>query len=52
MNKEKLHSIVFESNTRAGRTFDLTILYAILFSTLLVMLDSVPVYHDRFAGTF
>ncbi len=52
MNKEKLHNIVFESNTRAGRMFDLSVLIAILFSTLLVMLDSVPSYHNRFGGLF
>lgn len=52
MNKEKLHNIVFESNTRAGRMFDLTVLIAILFSTLLVMLDSVPSYHNRLGGLF
>lgn len=48
MNKERLHNIVFESNTKAGRMFDLAILYAILFSTLIVMLDSVPGYHEKY----
>jgi len=39
--KFKLHEIVFESETRAGKLFDLGLLIAILLSVGVVMLDSV-----------
>jgi voltage-gated potassium channel len=35
------YRIIFESNTRAGRAFDIVLLVAILLSVLTVMLDSV-----------
>lgn len=39
--KEKLRSIVFESSTRLGLRFDQTLIFAILFSLLVVVLDSI-----------
>ncbi len=38
----KLRRIIFEADTPAGRKFDITLLITILFSVLVVMLDSVP----------
>ncbi|MBP6978927.1 MAG: ion transporter [Bacteroidales bacterium] len=38
----KLRRIIFESDTPAGKRFDITLLITILFSVLLVMLDSIP----------
>jgi voltage-gated potassium channel len=38
----RLHEIVFEADTRAGRAFDLAVLAAILASVLAVLLESVP----------
>jgi voltage-gated potassium channel len=40
--KEKLHDIIFEADTRAGRIFDVVLLIVILISVILVMLESVP----------
>lgn len=37
----RLHEIIFESDTRAGRTFDVALLIAILVSVLAVILESV-----------
>ena len=39
--RHRLHEIVFESDTRAGRTFDLVLLWTILLSVMAVMLESV-----------
>lgn len=40
--KDKLHEIIFRADTRAGRTFDLTLLILILISILIIFLESVP----------
>lgn len=37
----QLYKVIFESDTRAGRTFDVVLLICILTSVLVVMLDSV-----------
>jgi len=37
----RLHEIIFESDTRAGRAFDVLLLWAIIISVLAVMLESV-----------
>lgn len=41
-HKEKLHRIIFGTDTPAGRGFDLVLLVSILCSVLVFMLDSVP----------
>lgn len=46
MNKERIHQIIFESDTRAGKAFDVVLLFLILVSTVLVMLDSIPSYRE------
>jgi voltage-gated potassium channel len=50
--KVKLHSIVFESNTRAGKTFDLIVLVSILLSIIVVMADSVASLHLAYGRAF
>src|SRR5687767_9580021 len=37
----RLHEIIFEADTRAGRTFDIALVWSIIISLLIVMLDSV-----------
>jgi len=37
----KLHEIIFEADTKAGKLFDVVLLLAIMLSVLVVMLDSV-----------
>ena len=39
--RRRLHEIVFESDTRAGRAFDIVLIAAILLSVAAVMVDSV-----------
>lgn len=39
--KSRLHQIIYEADTREGKIFDLIIVGAIIFSIILVMLESV-----------
>lgn len=39
--KQKLYTIIFGHDTPAGRLFDLVLIYTILFSVVVVILDSV-----------
>ncbi|HET9225638.1 MAG TPA: ion transporter [Thermoanaerobaculia bacterium] len=40
--RHRLHEIIFEADTPAGKAFDVTLLVAILASILVVVLESVP----------
>lgn len=46
--KAKLYDIIFESDTKAGKLFDVILLVVIVLSILLVMLESVPSIEDQF----
>ena len=50
--KRKIYSIVFENTTRAGRLFDIALLWSILISVLIAMLDSVPSLNYQFGWAF
>lgn len=50
--RRKLNVIVFGTSTKAGRRFDVFLLWLILFSVLIVMVESVPEYGERFAIEF
>ena len=39
--KHRLHEIIYEADTTAGKLFDIVLLFLILFSVILVMLESV-----------
>src|SRR5688500_10176282 len=39
--RQRLHTVIFEADTRAGRAFDLALIVCILASIGLVMLESV-----------
>ena len=42
LSREEIRHIIFESNTPISNRFDVILLWAILISVLVVMLDSVP----------
>ena len=44
--RQRLYIIIFESDTPAGRAFDLALIFFILLSVVLVMLDSIPGIHS------
>lgn len=48
----KLYAIIFESETRAGRWFDLALIAVILVSVLVVVLDSVQPIRARWGPVF
>ncbi|MVN75027.1 ion transporter [Hymenobacter sp. HMF4947] len=43
-----LYRVIFESDTRSGRAFDIVLFFAIILSVLAVMLDSVYAMHARY----
>lgn len=45
--RERLHQVIFESDTNAGKAFDVALLACILLSILVVILDSVNSLHQR-----
>ncbi len=46
--KEKLYEIIFEADTPAGKLFDIVLLFVILISVVLVMLESVRAVSDKY----
>jgi voltage-gated potassium channel len=50
--RRRMHEVIFESETPAGRAFDKWIVAAILVSIGVVVADSVPGLHRRFATGF
>ncbi len=48
--RRRLYIIIFESDTRAGRLFDIVLILAIALSVLVVMLDSVHAFQVRHAN--
>ncbi|HEU4373849.1 MAG TPA: ion transporter, partial [Telluria sp.] len=45
--RRRLYNVIFEADTKAGRTFDIALVIAILLSILVVVLDSVPSINAR-----
>jgi voltage-gated potassium channel len=50
--RHRVHTIIFESDTRAGRIFDTLLLGMIIASILVVMLDSIDTIHARLGDIF
>jgi len=50
--RTRLHEVIYESNTVAGKTFDVTLLILILTSIIVIMLDSVEKWHNRYGQLF
>ncbi len=48
----KLYHIVFGTDTKAGKRFDIVLLWMILLSVLVVMLESVPAIRQNFEFEF
>lgn len=49
---EKLHQIVFETDTPAGKLFDVVLLWMILASVLVVLLESMPTLNVQLSEAF
>ena len=50
--RKKLHDTIYESNTPAGKAFDIALLFLIVISIIVVMLDSIDVYHIKYGRIF
>lgn len=50
--KSKLHEIIYEADTPAGKAFDVVLLVIILLSVLLVLLESVKSYYLKYFTLF
>lgn len=50
--KEKLHEIIFEADTPAGKFFDVALLVVIVASVLVVILESVTELNKNYLDTF
>ncbi|HVE60485.1 MAG TPA: ion transporter [Chitinophagaceae bacterium] len=50
--RNKLHQTIYESNTTAGKTFDIVLLVVILASIVVVMLDSVKSINQQYGSLF
>ncbi|MCB9248753.1 MAG: ion transporter [Ignavibacteriales bacterium] len=50
--KHKLHEIIFEADTKAGKLFDVVLIASIVISVIVVMLDSVRAISDKYGEFF
>jgi len=50
--RTKLHETIYEANTTSGKAFDIALLVCIIGSIIVVTLDSVEVYHNKFGEIF
>lgn len=50
--RKKLHEIIFESDTRAGKIFDVALLVLIIVSVIAVVIETIPAVNARYAGFF
>jgi voltage-gated potassium channel len=50
--RNKLHDTIYESNTKAGKAFDVALLLVIVASIAVVMLDSMSAGHQKYGRTF
>ena len=46
--RARVHEVIFEADTKAGRLFDLALIWSILISVAAVMLDSVAAVQARY----
>jgi voltage-gated potassium channel len=50
--KEKLYTIIFEHDTKAGKLFDVVLIIMILLSVISVMLETVEFYWQNYSHIF
>lgn len=50
--KQELHDIIFEAETKAGRSFDIILITSIVVSVVIVMLDSVAHFNALYGDIF
>jgi voltage-gated potassium channel len=50
--RQRLYTVIFEADTRAGRLFDLTLIGFIMASVAVVVLDSMASMHAQYSALF
>ena len=50
--QERLHEVIYEADTKKGKLFDIVLLWLIIFSIALVMLESVRDYDQKYHQFF
>ncbi len=50
--RERIFEIIFEADTPMGKRFDIILIIAIIASVVIVMLESVNTFNDRFGQLF
>ena len=50
--RKKIYEIIYLSDTKAGRTFDIALLILIVFSTVLIMVETVPIVKLQYYKEF
>lgn len=50
--RHKLHTLIFEADTRTGKIFDIILIIAIMLSVIVVMLDSIAEYKAEYGDLF
>ncbi len=49
--RQRMYTVIFEADTRAGKLFDQVLIAAILLSLVVVVMDSVETVSSRHNGT-
>lgn len=50
--RRSIHEIIFEADTRTGKIFDIVLIWAIVISVIVVMLESVPDLAEEYGKLF
>jgi len=50
--KFRIHQVIFESDTLAGKGFDVTLLIMILSSVVVVVIETIPAIHENYLRQF
>ena len=50
--REWLYTVIFQSNTKLGRVFDIGLIIAIGFNIILLMLESIPSFAKSYSSIF
>ena len=50
--RKKIYTIIFEAETPKGKLFDVALLWAIFLSVLVVVLETIPAFHQEYFVAF
>ena len=51
-NRQKIHDIIYEADTPAGKAFDISLIILIIISVILVALETVGWINDKYSNIF